>query len=189
MINRIYLLSDPPEKTETMTFRLPLSIVKSLKNDAEFEKVSVNSLAIRIFSDHISWEKYERKVGLLPMTKVFLENAVAKMTEDEVVNLAEKNEKDYFKNIIIFMKREHSKKEFIKILRSWLSVSWMQHVLELKEGNYYFMIRHDLGGNWSLYIKALLSVLYRDSFDDDIIIKTTKSTISIVIPSHNDTAK
>ncbi len=188
MTNRTYLLSEPPEKTETMTLRLPLSIVKSLKNDAEFEKVSVNSLAIRIFSDHISWEKYERKVGLLPMTKVFLENAIAKMTEDEVVNLAEKNEKDYFKNIIIFMKREHSKKEFIKILRSWLSVSWMQHVLELKEGNYYFMIRHDLGGNWSLYIKALLSVLSRDSFDDDISIKTTKSTISIVIPSQNDTA-
>ena len=147
MTSRTYLLSEPPEKTETMTLRLPISIVKSLKNDAEFEKVSVNSLATRIFSDHISWEKYERKVGLLPMTKVFLENAVAKMTEDEVVNLAEKNEKDYFKNIIIFMKREHSKKEFIKILRSWLSVSWMQHVLELKEGNYYFMIRHDLGGN------------------------------------------
>jgi hypothetical protein len=110
------------------------------------------------------------------------------MTENEIVNLAEKNEKDYFKNIIIFMKREHSKKEFIKILRSWLSVSWMQHVLELKEGNYYFTIRHDLGGNWSLYIKALLSVLYRDSFDDDISIKTTKSTISIVIPSQNDTS-
>lgn len=45
-------------------------------------------------------------------------NAVAKMREHEVVNLAEKNEKDYFKSIIIFMKREHSKKEFIKILRS-----------------------------------------------------------------------
>ena len=87
------------------------------------------------------------------------------------------------------MKREHSKKEFIKILRSWLSVSWMQHILELKDdGNYYFMIRHDIGGNWSLYIKTLLSVLYCDSFDDDIIIKTTKSTISIVIPSQNDTA-
>ena len=183
------MLSDPPEKTETMTFRLPISIVKSLKNDAEFEKVSVNSLVIRIFSDHISWEKYERKVGLLPMTKVFLENAVAKMTEQEVVSLAEKNEKDYFKSILIFMKREHSKKEFVKILRSWLSVSWMQHIIELKDdGNYHIMIRHELGGNWSVYIKTLLSVLYRDSFDDDIIIKTTKSTISIVIASKNDTA-
>lgn len=183
------MLSGKPEKTETMTFRLPISIVKSLKNDAEFEKVSVNSLAIRIFSDHISWEKYERKVGLLPMTKVFLENAVAKMTEQEVVSFAEKNEKDYFKSILIFMKRERSKKEFVKILRSWLSVSWMQHILELKEdGNYYFMIRHDLGGNWSLYIKTLLSELYRDSFDNDINIKTTRSTISIVIPSKNDTS-
>jgi hypothetical protein len=80
-------------------------MVKNLKNDAEFEKVSVNSLAIRIFSNHISWEKYERKVGLLPMTKVFLENVIAKMTEEEVMSLAEKNEKDYFKSILIFMKR------------------------------------------------------------------------------------
>jgi hypothetical protein len=87
------------------------------------------------------------------------------------------------------MKREHSKKEFIKILRSWLSVSWMQHILELKDdGNYYFMIRHDLGGNWSLYIQTLLSELYCDSFDDEIIIKTTKSTISIVIPARNVTS-
>jgi hypothetical protein len=159
-------------------------MVKNLKNDAEFEKISVNSLAIRIFSNHISWEKYERKVGLLPMTKVFLENVIAKMTEEEVMSLAEKNEKDYFKSILIFMKRERSKKEFINILRSWLSVSWMQHIVELKDdGNYYFIIRHELGKNWSLYIKTLLSELYRDSFDDDINIKTTRSTISIVIPS------
>lgn len=159
-------------------------MIKNLKNDAEFEKVSVNSLAIRIFSNHISWEKYERKVGLLPMTKVFLENVIAKMTEEDVVSLAEKNEKDYFKSILIFMKRERSKKEFVNLLRSWLSVSWMQHILELKDdGNYYFVIRHELGKNWSLYIKTLLSELYHDSFDDDIRIKTTGSTISIVIPS------
>lgn len=176
--------SERPEKTETMTFRLPLSIIKGLRNDAEFEKVSVNTLAIRIFSNHMTWEKYERKVGLLPMTKVFLENVVAKMTEEEVVDLAEKNEKDYFKSILIFMKRERSKKEFVNILRSWLSVSWMQHILELKDdGTCHFVIRHELGKNWSLYIKTLLSALYHDSFDDYMNIKTTRSTISIVIPS------
>ena len=82
------------------------------------------------------------------------------------------------------MKGELGKKEFVDILRSWLSVSWMQHILELKDdGKYYFTIRHDLGKNWSLYIKTLLSELYHESFDDEIIIKTTRSTISIVIPS------
>ena len=144
--------SERPEKTETLTFRLPVSIIKGLRNDAEFEKVSVNTLAIRIFSNHMTWEKYERKVGLLPMTKVFLENVIARMTEEEVADLAEKNEKDYFKSILIFMKRERSKKEFVDILRSWLSVSWMQHILELKDdGAYHFVIRHELGKN-CLYI-------------------------------------
>lgn len=177
------LQTEPPEKTDTMTFRLPISLIKSLKRDAQFEGISVNTLAIRVFSNHFLWEKYERKVGLLPMTKAFLENVIEKMSYQEIVNLAEKIEKDYFKSILVFMKRERSKKEFVNVLRNWLSVSWMQHTLELRDdGNYYFTIRHELGKNWSLYIKTLVSELYHDSFSDEIRIDTTNSTISIIFP-------
>jgi hypothetical protein len=178
------LQADTPEKTETITFRLPISIIKGLKRDAQFEGVSANTLAIRVFSNHLLWEKYERKVGLLPMTKSFLENVIEKMTDQEIMNLAEKIEKETFKSILVFMKRERSKEEFVRILRTWLSVSWMQHSLELRDdGNYYFTIRHELGKNWSLYIKTLVSELYHDSFSDKIQIDTTSSTISIVLPS------
>ena len=176
--------ADTPEKTETITFRLPISIIKGLKRDAQFEGVSANTLAIRVFSNHLLWEKYERKVGLLPMTKSFLENVIEKMTDQEIMNLAEKIEKETFKSILVFMKRERSKEEFVRILRTWLSVSSMQHSLELRDdGNYYFTIRHELGKNWSLYIKTLVSELYHDSFSDKIQIDATSSTISIVLTS------
>jgi hypothetical protein len=178
------LQTGPTEKTETITFRLPISTIKGLKRDAQFEGISLNSLAMRVFSNHLLWEKYERKVGLLPMTKTFLENVIEKMTDQEIVNLAEKIEKETFKSILVFMKRERSKKEFVSILRTWLSVSWMQHSLELRDdGNYHFTIRHELGKNWSLYIKTLVSELYHDSFSNNIQIDTTSSTISIVLPS------
>ena len=59
-------------KTETITFRLPTHLIEELRNDAELEEVSLNAFVTRIFSNHIQWERYERKVGLLPMTKPFL---------------------------------------------------------------------------------------------------------------------
>lgn len=172
------------EKTETITFRLPTSLLKGLKKDAQFEGISLNSLATKVFSNHVQWEKYERKMGLLPMTKVFLKDVIERMTPEEIINLADQIEKDYFKSMLVFMKRGHNKKEFVNVLRTWLSVSWMQLSLEVRDdGNYYFTIRHDLGKNWSLYIKTLVLELYHDGFSNDINIDTTESTISIIFPS------
>ena len=59
-------------KTETITLRLPTYLIEELRNDSELEEVSLNSFVIRIFSNHIKWERYERKAGLLPMTRPFL---------------------------------------------------------------------------------------------------------------------
>jgi hypothetical protein len=99
------LQAEPSEKTETITFRLPISIIKGLKRDAQFEGISANTLAIKIFSNHLLWEKYERKVGLLPMTKSFLENVIDKMTDQEIMNLAEKIEKETFKSTSFYETR------------------------------------------------------------------------------------
>jgi hypothetical protein len=52
------------------------------------------------------------------MSKAFLENVIEKMTDQQVVDLAEKIEKEYFKSILVFTKREHSKKSFVDLLRT-----------------------------------------------------------------------
>ena len=65
--------ADPKKtKTETIAFRLSSALIDELRRDAELEKVSLNAFVTKIFSNHIQWERYERKVGLLPMTKPFL---------------------------------------------------------------------------------------------------------------------
>lgn len=77
-------------RTETITFRLPSSLIDELRKDAELEDVSLNALVTRIFSNHVQWERYERKVGLLPMTKPFLKEVLNQMTDDQVIDLAYK---------------------------------------------------------------------------------------------------
>jgi hypothetical protein len=168
-------------KTETITFRLPTYLIEELRNDSELEEVSLNSFVTRIFSNHIQWERYERKVGLLPMTKPFLKEVLNQMTEEQVISLAHKIEKDSFKSILRFMNENIELEDFLRFLRTWLTASWMQHNIEIKNGSYYhFNIQHDLGIKWSLYVKTLVSELCHDVLKLPVDVMIDDNLISLM---------
>lgn len=167
-------------KTETVTFRLPSSLIGELRSDAELEGVSLNNYVAKIFSNHIQWERYERKVGLLPMTEAFLSEVLNQLTDSQIVNLAQKLEKQKFRNILAFMKDSHDVDDFVEVMRAWLTVSWMQQNIEVRNGKYYFKIQHNLGAKWSLYVKTLISELSYDILGRKADISMVGDTISFV---------
>lgn len=168
------------DKTETITFRLKSSLINELKNEANSENITANSLVTKIISNHLQWERYERKVGLLPMTKPFLNEILQKLSEGDVIEIAKTIEKRQFLGIMSFIMDIKNVQDFIKILRSWLTVSWMQHTIDNKsDGNAIFKIQHDLGIKWSIYIKTLISELYLDIFKERIEISWSENNIFI----------
>ena len=88
------------KKSQTITVRLDPDLIKDLKNDAEMERINVNALISKVLSNHILWERYERKMGLLPMTKPFVKYSIDQMEDSEIVHLAEEVEKDTFADIL-----------------------------------------------------------------------------------------
>ena len=167
-------------KTETVTFRLPSSLIGELRMDAELEGVSLNNYVAKIFSNHIQWERYERKVGLLPMTEAFLREVLSQLTDEQIVNLAQRLEKQKFTNILAFMKNSHDVEDFVEVMRAWLTVSWMQQSIEVRDGKYYFKIQHSLGTKWSLYVKTLISELSYDILGRKSDISILGDTLSFV---------
>lgn len=167
-------------KTETVTFRFPSSIIDELRMDAELQGISLNNYAAKIFSNHIQWERYERKVGLLPMTEAFLREVLSQLTDEQIVNLAQRLEKQKFTNILAFMKNSHEVDDFVEVIRAWLTVSWMQQNIEVRDGKYYFKIQHSLGSKWSLYVKTLLSELSYDILGRKADISIVGDTLSFV---------
>ena len=171
------------DKTKTVSFRLSSSLIEELKQEAEIEKINFNALISKILGNHILWEKYERKVGLLPMTKPFVKYAIEKLSEKEIIYLAEVIEKDTFSDILNFMKGEYTVEDFIEILRTWLNVAWMQHHIEKKNNSVIFKIQHDLGKRWSLYVKTLATELFYDILGKKLEVTMTKTTIKLVFPT------
>ena len=76
------------DKTKTVSFRLSSSLIEELKQEAEMEKTNFNALISKILGNHILWEKYERKLGLLPMTKPFVKDSIQRLTEKEIIYLS-----------------------------------------------------------------------------------------------------
>ena len=167
-------------KTETVTFRFPSSLIDELRMDAELQGISLNNYAAKIFSNHIQWERYERKVGLLPMTEAFLREVLSQLTDEQIVNLAQRLEKQKFTNILAFRKNSHEVDDFVEVIRAWLTVSWMQQNIEVRDGKYYFKIQHSLGSKWSLYVKTLLSELSYDILGRKADISIVGDTLSFV---------
>jgi hypothetical protein len=167
-------------KTETVTFRFPSSLIDELRMDAELQGISLNNYAAKIFSNHIQWERYERKVGLLPMTEAFLREVLSQLTDEQIVNLAQRLEKQKFTNILAFMKNSHEVDDFVEVIRAWLTVSWMQQNIEVRDGKYYFKIQHSLGSKWSLYVKTLLSELSYDILGRKADISIVGDTLSFI---------
>lgn len=179
-IGNLAMNRDESNKTETITFRLKSSLINELKNEADSENITINSLVTKIISNHLQWERYERKVGLLPMTKPFLNEILQKLSEGDVVEIAKTIEKGHFLGIMSFIKDIKNVQDFIMILRSWLTVSWMQHTIDNKsDGNVIFKIQHDLGSKWSVYIKTLISEIYLDIFKEILEINLSENNVFI----------
>lgn len=171
------------DKTKTVSIRLSSALIEELKQEAEIEKINFNALISKILDNHVLWEKYERKVGLLPMTKPFVKDAIQRLTQKEIIHLAEVVEKDTFSDILNFMKGDYTINDFIEILRTWLNVAWMQHHIEIKDKTIIFKIQHDLGTKWSLYVKTLATELFYDILEKKVEVTSTKTTIILTFPT------
>jgi len=169
-------------KTETITFRLSNTLIDELRKEAEQERMSLNAFVSKIFLNHVQWERYERKVGLLPMTKPFLKEVINQLTDEKITNLAQKIERENFKNILILMRQRHNAQDFVEVLRTWLTVSWMQLYLVDRNHSYLLNIQHDMGRKWSLYVKTLVAELAQDILGKQIEIKISDNIISLIFP-------
>jgi hypothetical protein len=75
--------------------------------------------------------------------------------------------------------------DFLRFLRTWLTASWMQFIIEIKNGSYcHFEIQHDLGIKWSLYVKTLVSELCHDVLEITVDINIDENLISLIFKEY-----
>ena len=181
-----------PRKTKSITFRLDSMVVEELQRDANEGEISLNVLVNQVLKRYVEWDRYEIKLGMMPIPKLMLATLIdeamqlavdAKITDLEsyrakIVNNAAQTALKVIKDSVLFMRKEYSFWTVLDVLRQYMKVAGIisDHRIET-ERKHVFIRQQDVGENWSLFAKELLSKIFIELAQVRAEISTTPKTV------------
>jgi len=169
--------TDRGKSTTTMTFRLDENVITTLRAEAGRRHISLNTMINQILQRYVEWDMYESKVGMISILRPVAAELFKKMSKQEIIELATGIGKNATNDAALFMKSKMDLASFL----SWLDVRMRNSSIEIShkvEGSSHtYILKHDLGENFSLFQKTVLSLIFNDvlgkhidcSFSDTIL--------------------
>jgi hypothetical protein len=169
------------KKTGTVTFRIDANLLSMLRTESEEKQISLNTLVSQILDSYAKWGRFEERVGMILLAKPVVIKLFCNMSKEEIIDLANSVGKDAVKDIALFMGNEIDFDLFLRWLEVRMKKSSSEITHTIKGNIHTYVIKHDLGGNWSLYHKTVLESIFRESFGRtiDIIVSDTILKFSI----------
>jgi hypothetical protein len=167
--------SSQSRKSRSVTFRLDSKIIDELQTEADNREISLNVLVNQVLKRYAEWDRYENKIGMMPVPRMMLSNiidraiSIAKSSgmknidhyRDEIIRQAAELAFTLMKDSVLFMKKQYNLWVVLSVLEEYMKVSGIKsdHKLEGSR-KHVFIIQHELGENWSLFTKDLLALIF-----------------------------
>jgi hypothetical protein len=166
-------------------------VIDELQMEADNREVSLNVLVNQVLKRYSEWDRYETKIGMMPVPKVILSSLidrainVAKSSgikdvdryRDDIIKQAAQIAFGLMKDSVLFMKRNYNLWVVLSVLEEYMKVSGIKadHRLEGSR-KHVFVIQHELGENWSLFTKELLALIFQNLANVKAEISVTSNT-------------
>jgi hypothetical protein len=180
-----------PKKTRSITFRLDSSVTDELQREADQKEISLNVLVNQALKRYEEWDRYESKIGMMPVPKVMLSSLIDKSIKiaknagikdvepyrDEIIKSAAEIAFSIMKDSVLFMKKQYNLWVVLSVLEQYMKVSGINsdHRIE-GERKHVFIIQHELGENWSLFTKQLLKLIFENLAKVKVEVNITPNT-------------
>ena len=175
------------DKNESVTFRISTKALKSLRNEAEQKDISTNTLVNQIINEHLSWHSNAAKAGFIAVRRPFVTKVINNLSEQEIISLAEYVAKSANKDAILLIKKEYTMKSALAFWESWIKISGYPYRHEETNNGHvrhYYVIQHDMGKKWSIYLANLYQFLFDElGQSKKIEFDKTENTLAFEIDS------
>jgi hypothetical protein len=181
-----------PRKTKSITFRLDTKVIEELQREADQGEISLNVMVNQVLRRFVEWDRYENKLGMIPIPKSMLSTLIdetmqlasdAKIPDLEsyrrkIVHNAAETALNVMKDSVLFMRKDYSFWTVLDVLREYMKVAGIMSDHRIEAGRkHVFIIQHELGENWSLFAKELLSKIFVELAKVKADISTTPKTV------------
>ena len=165
--------------TETATFRIEKDVLEKLRVDAKIDKITLNAYVNQILGEFLEWYAPAKKASMIPLPKILLVKIMNKLTEEEVLKIAEHMVTKEIKDIILILKKEHNLSAFLDTIESWAKTSNFPISHEQQNSsNHKYVITHEMGKNWSLYFGVLFTRMFEELGVSHVNFEITDKTLN-----------
>lgn len=161
-----------------MTLQFDGDMLESLKRESEHKRVSLNTLATQIFRTHTEYGSMSAKAGMVSFHKSLLIRMMDRLSEDEILKLSEYIAKNEMKDTVLLMKKKYTTEAFVDFIESWARVSGFEYRHDISESTHSFVIQHDMGSRWSIYIASVFKHVFSDIGAKWADFHTTDNTVT-----------
>ena len=149
-------------QSESITFRLDSTILNKLHREAEQKDISVNTLVSHIIRRHIDWHSNSAKAGFVTVRRGLLSNLINRLSEKEISSMAEYIAKNETKDFVLLLRNEYNIESALDVIETWIKISGHPYRHEVNYTRHSYVIQHDMGRNWSLYIAELYGFVFEE---------------------------
>lgn len=165
------------KKTATMTFRIDENVLKILRNESDRNQITLNSLVNQLLKRYVEWDMFEPKVGMIPIAKPIVIQLFDKMTKEDIENMAREIGKDVVHDIALFMKNRMDLDSFLSWFETRMTSSLTETNHTIQDGYHVYVLKHELGENWSLYHKIVIELMFNEIFNKTVNVTISSTTI------------
>jgi predicted transcriptional regulator len=153
---------DQQHHSESITFRLDSAILNKLHHEAEQKDISVNALVSQIIRSHVDWHSNAAKAGFVTVRKGLLSNLINRLPEKEISSIAEYIAKNETKDFVLLLRNEYNIESALDVIETWIKISGYPYRHDVNYNLHSYVIQHDMGKNWSLYLAELYRFLFEE---------------------------
>lgn len=174
------------KRTESITFRLDSDILNRLRREAERKDISVNTLISQIAKQHTNWHSVATQAGFIALRRPLIMKLIDKHTDEEIRNLARYIANTSNKDFVLLLRSKYNIHSALDVIETWIKISGYPHTHNIDERGYShavhsFVIQHDMGKKWSLYLSELYQSLFKEFRAQDYHIDLTPNTVAFQV--------
>lgn len=170
------------KESESITFRIPSDLLELLRNEAQEDNISLNTLVNQVIIGHEKWHKYSKKAGFITIPKDFQKLLMSKVTNDEIIQITQQKSK-YCKDVVSMLRTSYSLDSFLDVMETWFKISNFPYRKDMSENKLRLTVQHNMGEKWSVFLSSLIQINLEKLIDEKSIIEMTDETIIIEIPN------
>jgi hypothetical protein len=154
-------------RSDGVSFRLPQDILYKLRQEAKRKEVSVDILMTQIAKQHTDWYVNASQIGFVSVRKSLIMKLLDEIGDDEKIREIAREVAKGSSDFLLLLKKQYNIpiESALDFIESWIKESgypYLHDTSGIDQNIHHFVIQHDMGLKWSLY----LSEIYRDLFGE-----------------------